>query len=83
MKGWTETLVQLPRLKEAGRFQTSELASQSIKDSEGRGITGLKLKPQRNNHGQKSLAGKTSFRHLEIAGEKLYRKKTSAVTNQN
>lgn len=42
MKGWTETLIQLPRLKEAGRFQTSELAFQSIKSSEGRGTTGLK-----------------------------------------
>lgn len=42
MKGWTELLIQLPRLKEAGRLQTSELASQSVEGSEGRGTTGLK-----------------------------------------
>lgn len=53
MKGWTEKLIQLPRMREARRFQTSVHQG---REGQGHGAevisVGEKLKSLRNNHDQ-------------------------------
>lgn len=92
MKGWTETSIQLPRLKEAGRFQTSELASQSIKGSERRGTTGLKSSQTRaeaevsKKQPQPAVVSWEKKQLLSLGNswrEAREREKTGVVTNQN